>query len=248
MKQWIFVMIAVLLPGVLQAQDDDMYFVPTKAKVAKIKKEWGMPKDTYYSGSDRSVDEYNRMDKRVARSTVTAIDSAGNDIIEFSAVRGVYPPDTVSAVADNSGDYKYTKRMTRFEGYTPTEIYWEGYRDGRWDSPYYYGPYYSWYDPWYDPWYPGYYRPWGWYHPWGYRPWGWYGPRVYPGRAYVVRRTPVHRNHNSYRNSGYSRSISHGSHSSWSGGSTRGSFGGGGGSFGGGGHGGGGGRSLGGRR
>ncbi len=183
-------MISVLLIGSVSlsavAQDDDMYFVPTKANKAKEAHSYGLPSNTYYSGSSRSVDEYNRQ----IRSTVTPIDSAGNDIIDFSAVRGVYPDSTYR---EQTEDYKYTRRLSRFDGYTPSEIYWEGYRDGQWDSPWYYSSWYGWYD--YDPWY------WGspWYHPW-YRPWHyvyyrpWHYRRYWPGwrGGYIVSR-PIRR-------------------------------------------------------
>lgn len=186
MKKFILLTVVAALPLTLMAQDDDMYFVPTKENVAKEVKSYGMPKGTYYSGSNRSVDDYNRR----SWSSVQPIDSAGNDIIDFSAVRGVYPDSTVAY----ENDYKYTKRLSRFDGYTSTsEAYWDGYRDGRWSSPWYYSSYYTWYDPWYwnDPWYYGYYGYYGgWYSPWYYggyyrpwRYWGWYGPRYY-ARSY----------------------------------------------------------------
>ena len=84
MKKFILLTVVAALPLTLMAQDDDMYFVPSKENVAKEAKTYGMPKNVYYSGSDRSVDEYNRR----MRSRVEPIDSAGNDIIDFSAVRG----------------------------------------------------------------------------------------------------------------------------------------------------------------
>ena len=186
------VLLTVLLgamPITMMAQDDDLYFVPTKENVAKEAEKYGMPSNTYYAGSTRSADEYNRR----AWSRVAPIDSAGNDIIDFSAEKGVYPDSAFNEV----NDYKYTRRMSRFDDYTPTAAYWAGYRDGRWMSPWYYNSYYSWYDPWYSPWsyggYYGWYDPWyspwyysSWYSPWGYRYgyyggyWGgWYGPRYY---------------------------------------------------------------------
>ena len=130
------------MPITMMAQDDDLYFVPTKENVAKEAEKYGMPTDTYYVGSTRSTDEYNRR----AWSRVAPIDSAGNDIIDFSAERGVYPDSAYKEVQD----YKYTRRMSRFDDYNPSVAYWEGYRDGRWSSPWYYSGYYSWYDPWYD--------------------------------------------------------------------------------------------------
>ena len=168
------VLLSVLLgamPITMMAQDDDLYFVPTKENVAKDAEKYGMPTDTYYSGSTRSTDEYNRR----AWSRVAPIDSAGNDIIDFSAEKGVYPDSAYNELSD----YTYTRQMSRFEDYTPSEAYWAGYRDGRWTSPWYYSTYYSWYDPWYNPWYyGGYYGYYSWYDwgwDWHYRTsWGWY--------------------------------------------------------------------------
>lgn len=179
------------LPLLMSAQDDDMYFVPTKENVAKEAKTYGLPKNTYYSGSDRTVDDYNRR----AWSSAVPIDSAGNDIIDFSAVRGAYPDSLYQEQTDN--DYRYTRQMSRFDDYSPSSAYWEGYQAGRWSSPWYYSRWYGWYDPWYygDPWYysswygpswywggwyGGYYA--GWYD--YYRPWhhgGWYGPGYWGG-------------------------------------------------------------------
>lgn len=182
------VLLAVLLgamPITMMAQDD-LYFVPTKENVAKDAEKYGMPTKTYYAGSSRSTDEYNRR----AWSRVAPIDSAGNDIIDFTAERGVYPDSAYS----EETDYEYTRRMSRFDDYSPSEAYWEGYRDGRWMSPWYYGSYYGWYDPWYyDSWYyGGYYGYWGgWYSPYYYSAWyspwryhygywgGWYRPYYY---------------------------------------------------------------------
>lgn len=173
------------MPITMMAQDDDLYFVPTKENVAKDAEKYGMPTKTYYVGSDRSTDEYNRR----AWSRVAPIDSAGNDIIDFTAERGVYPDSAYS----EETDYEYTRRMSRFDDYSPSVAYWEGYRDGRWMSPWYYNSYYGWYDPWYyDPWYYGgyygyygSYSPYyyGWYSPWryhyGYWGGGWYRPHYY---------------------------------------------------------------------
>lgn len=168
------VLLSVLLgamPITMMAQDDDLYFVPTKENVAKEAEKYGMPSSTYYVGSTRSADEYNRR----VWSRVAPIDSAGNDIIDFSAEKGVYPDSAYSDVSD----YKYTSRMSRFDDYTPSAAYWAGFRDGRWTSPWYYSTYYSWYDPWYDPWYYGGYY--GWYDPW-YSPYYYYSSWYYPWR------------------------------------------------------------------
>ena len=257
MKKLIMILLLLgVLPFSSMAQDDDMYFVPTKENKAKEAKSYGMPSNTYYSGSTRTDEDYNR----VSTITVLTSDSLGNDIIDFSAVRGVYPDSTYIEPADDN-DYQLTRCMSRFDDYTPSQAYWDGYRDGRWSSPWYYSSYYSWYDPWYwnDPWYYSSYY--GWYSPWYYgygyyRPWryGYYGIRWYGGgrsRSYYASR-PVHRStytsnrrfgesHNSARNrNNTNRSFGTSSRNNSS-------FGGGGSSFGGsrssGGGGGGGGRS-----
>ena len=197
------------LPLSMMAQDDDMYFVPTKANKNREAATYGMPKDTYYTGSDRSVDDYNRRPWQLE-----PVDSAGNDVIDFTATRGVYP-DSVS----QDGDYQLTRRMTRFDDYTPSQAYWDGYRDGSWASPWYYNSWYSWYDPvwyWDSPWYYG--PRYGWYSSWYYvgyhRPWGyygWHGPRYYyVGRPHYSGTPTRHVVHHT-RNVG-NRSISPASH------------------------------------
>jgi len=183
-------LVAALSPLATLAQDD-MYFVPTKENVEKSAAHYGMPRETYYSGSNRSVDEYNRR----IRSTVEPLDSAGNDIIHFDAAEGQYP-DSIAG-----GDFECTRKMSRFDDYTPDDdAYWRGYYAGRagrwswgWYDPWYYGSYYSWYDPWYYSSYYGWYDPW--YYGWGYyRPWhyygGWYGRPWYGGGGghYVAHR------------------------------------------------------------
>ena len=60
MKKLILLTLVSAFSLSLAAQDDDMYFVPTKENVAKEAKKYGMPQNTYYSGSNRSVDDYNR--------------------------------------------------------------------------------------------------------------------------------------------------------------------------------------------
>lgn len=181
------------LPLSMMAQDDDLYFVPKKkAKTEGTTEKSGLPIDTYYSGSDRSVDEYNRREM----SSYIAIegDSTKSDIVDFNAVKGVYPDSL------ESEDYELTKKMARFDGYdlSNNEIFWAGYNAGRsiwgWHSPWYYSRYgWGWYDPWlygygYYPWYSSWWDPWyygygwrGWYDPWyygygwGYPYYGYYG-------------------------------------------------------------------------
>ena len=194
-KLLLFSMLVIALPQTMSAQDDDLYFVPKKTTAPEEEQDrFGMPKDTYYSGSDRSVDEYNRRFK--SRVEVLDGDTTKNDIIDFSAEKGVYP-DSLQIE-----DYKLTKRMSRFEDYRLADnaAFWAGYDAGRrdwgWHSPWYYSSYgwydpwyyssWRWYDPWYDPWYYGYA---GWYDPWYYRPgwgWGWSWRYPYYRPHYVV--------------------------------------------------------------
>lgn len=175
-KQILIALLATLMPAMAVAQDD-MYFVPTKANVNKSSYDYGLPSGTYYSGSNRDIDEYNRRG-----SYIQQIDSAGNDIITFDAVSGVYP----DSLSDVQTDYECARRMSRFDDYSWTDPYWAGYYAGRsdywgWNDPWFYSSWY--YSPWhygwgYDPWYWG----WGGWHGswWGY-PGGWWG---YPN--YIV--------------------------------------------------------------
>ena len=270
-------MMSLLLFGVLpfasMAQDDDMYFVPSKESKAKDAYQYGLPSNTYYSGSSRSVDDYNR---RMISAVPT--DSTGNDIIDFSAVRGVYPDS--AATTAQSEDYQLTRRMSRFDDYTPSQAYWDGYRDGRWSSPWYYNSWYSWYDydywywhspyfysgyGWTSPYYYGWYAPWhyGYYGPWNYGYYG-YSPRWYAstgrytphqGRRISDRHVRTTGRTVTTRTTTYGDNSNRSFSGSRSAGSSSGSFGGsrsGGGSFSGGGGGGGrstsGGRTFGGRR
>ena len=172
-----FVLLSVLFgigTLVAHAQDDDMYFVPTKKNLEKERLGYGIPSDTYYSGSSRSLDEYNR---RGSYYQPIGGESAGNDIINFSSEQGVYP--------DSTADYTITKKMSRWDGYTPTDAYWQGYERGRddswfaWHSPWYYS-YYPWYDSYW------YWDSWGypWYYSWRYDPWYPYHHHYYASYAF----------------------------------------------------------------
>ena len=167
MKKWtlLFTMLGgFALSGVAQ---DDMYFVPSKKNIAKEKAARNTPTEAYYCGSNRSVEEYNRRG-----SSYEVLPADTGDIISFAPVEGIYPDSTVA-------DFELTRKMARWDDYSPSDAYWQGYRSGRndawsWHSPWYYSSYYSWYDPWYyDPWY-GYYGGYwgGWYDPWYYG-YGW---------------------------------------------------------------------------
>ncbi|MCR4583020.1 MAG: hypothetical protein K5764_05630 [Prevotella sp.] len=213
MKKFFLVSILMgALPLTIWAQDDDLYFVPKKQTTNEVKTDrYGMPKDTYYSGSSRSVDDYNRR-----KSTYQIIDgdSTLSDVIDFSSEAGVYP-DSATQAAD---DFRLTRELSRFDDFVVDSAYLEGYRAGRsdsWHSPWYYRRYgwysydpwyyniyygdpfyYGWYNPWYyDPWYDGWYYPyhrWGWNYPYAYGGWygGWYRPYYYGG---ISTRPAIHR-------------------------------------------------------
>ena len=222
MKKWILTTLVVgMLPLSMMAQDD-MYFVTGKQKAAKKsepRSSYTPAAETYHTGSSRNVDEYNRR----GGSSYEVLPADTGDIISFSPVEGVYP--------DSIGEFRVTRELTRWEGYTPTQAYWEGYSQGNqdartsWYSPWYYSSYYPWYDSWYydpwyyDPWYSWHYRPWyysswnyGWYDPWYYGSyWGWgpyyhygWGGYYHGGGVYVT-------SHSGWRSgSGDYRSIPHG--------------------------------------
>lgn len=152
------------LPLTMMAQDDDMYFVPTKKAVEKQKATYNLPQNVYYPGCNRSVDEYNRRIPPMAVPTDTAL----CDTIDFDGQLGVYP----DSVAE---DFQLTRAMSRWDGYEPKESYWDGYADGRhdamvnWHSPWFYNDYYMWWDPWLMDRYYLYHGVWG-------SPWYWYDP------------------------------------------------------------------------
>lgn len=186
MKKWLLLsLIAGVVPLTMQAQDD-MYFVPSKNKKSSVEtvrpvSSYAPVRDTYYSGSNRDVDEYNR---RGGSYYEALPGDSTSDIINFSGEVGVYPDST------QTEDYQLTRQMSRYDGYEPDAAFLAGYTAGRrdswgWHSPWYFSSlYYPWYDPWYydlwyDPWYYGYYGYRGWYYGW-YDPWyysyGWYYP------------------------------------------------------------------------
>ena len=216
MKRYILLFVMMGTAVLSSLAQDDMYFVPKK----KTNIVNSLPRQTYLSGSNRNVDEYNRMGRNVSYESsyqLIAGDSTMRDVITFTPVEGVYPDSAASVSTGN--DFQLTRNMARWDGYTPTDAYWEGYDQGRndqwaintWHSPWYYSSYYSWYDPWYyDSWYHPHWS-WhaGWYYdPWYYRPyhyysWGWGG--YYGGYYTPVRHRNSVYNSRTYSNGGYGR-------------------------------------------
>ncbi len=169
------------------AQSDDMYFTPSKQKA----KETPHETSTYYIGSDRDVDEYNRRGHFGSSYQPIGPDTLGTDVFPFHEGTGVYPD---SSYVDNGtvwqgaqewayDDYPCTRRLSRWYGYYSPWLpgyWWTGIYDfyDPWYDPWYYGPYAGWYSPWHY----GYYG-WGWPYGYGWYSWGWNYP--YWGGGYV---------------------------------------------------------------
>lgn len=176
MKKTLLLLSAALFaaPGA-QAQDDDVYFVPSaKSKTQST--------DTY-TASPRSMTGHSSYSPLAGDDDATAHDTwadgrkgCGRDVDEYNRRGASYrygASDTVQATAaydegyeDGYEDGLYTSRLVRF--YSP--------RVGVCvSSPYYW----DWYDYAYDPFYCGYGTGWGW--GWsGWYGWGsWYGWRPY---------------------------------------------------------------------
>lgn len=174
------------MPLTMAAQDDDLYFVPKKqAKQADENSASCSTGNTptYYCGTDRDVDEYNRHGKLRSYYQKIGTDSLGNDIIEFhsSDTDGAttYADSTISIYPGSeryydNDDYAFCRRMSRFDdfyGWYPSYYY------GYWNQPYW-RSLYGWYDPWYAGWYGmGWYSPWYYdsFYAWGYPYYGWRG-------------------------------------------------------------------------
>ena len=167
-KLFLFLAFAGVMPLSALGQDD-VYFTPAKS-VSKNSRE---NSPTYYRGSNRSVDEYNRRGRLKSYYQKIGTDSLGNDIVTYQRMSGVSPDsiyiDTAYVYPGSASfddDYAYTRRMSR----------WDGFYD-----PWFYGAYRwgSWYNAWYDPWYYGYGSWYGAYDPWYYGYTGWYDPWYY---------------------------------------------------------------------
>lgn len=213
-----FVLLAVLvaaMPLTTMAQDEDLYFNPKQEakKEAALREQRAKAyarvravRDSlyaiYWSGSPRSVDEYNRNGRILSHYQGITTDSLGNDIISFRLEKGVKPDSIYDDEAfaqkfiNQDEDFEYTRGLSRWDGYYNPwfyDYYGVGpyyWRSGYWGwrNPWRYGYYAGWYDPWfdpfYDPWYYGY-AGWygGWYSPWYgwggyYNPWYWGGPMI----------------------------------------------------------------------
>jgi len=191
MMKYIILSIVALMTFSSVSAQDDLYFAPRKKltkeqreaqRLARLERTSG----TYYCGSDRNVDEYNRRGAFSSHYEVMGTDSTGNDVITFIPGDGTYP-DSINADCqgmrsieaepsygyDEDDDYRYSRRMMVYDGfYSP---YFVG-------GPYFCSPWHYRYNSWYwnDPWYWG--SAWCWNDPWYWRsswywndPWCWYG-------------------------------------------------------------------------
>lgn len=195
MRRFLFLSCFMLMAAGAQAQDDDLYFTPSKkslkSSVAKIEKSDEQP--AYYCGSDRDVDEYNRRGKLRSYYQKIGTDTLGNDIIEFHAGDGSYPElaDTAlvypgSAQYDDTDEESFacSRRMGRFDDFYG---WWDPYYSHYWWSPYW-RSYYGWYSPWYyggwySPWYYDSWYAWDWYYPYHYGWAGWWPAPYYGGHG-----------------------------------------------------------------
>ena len=204
MKRYIWMLAAALcLPLSLVAQDDDMYFVPSKKKAAE-RKSYSIDTQRYridntrpatetyltevddrveadyHTGRLRDVDEYNRRGTRTSSTTSNYRLSGDTLYVRTDTAdqrRYVLRERPVDYDArDYDDDYYYVSRLSRFRGVVIADPWY-------WDRSYViYDP---WLDPWFDPWYNPCFRPgyfgfyggwsWGWNHGWGIS-WGWSYP------------------------------------------------------------------------
>ena len=169
---FLFLAFAGVMPLSALGQDD-VYFTPAKS-VSKNSRE---NSPTYYRGSNRSVDEYNRRGRLKSYYQKIGTDSLGNDIVTYQRMSGVSPDsiyiDTAYVYPGSASfddDYAYTRRMSR----------WDGFYDPWFYGAYRWGP---WYNAWYDPWYYGYSGWYGWGYP--YYGYGWGYPYYYGSRYYA---------------------------------------------------------------
>lgn len=199
MKKSIFLIGALLTISLgVQAQDDDMYFTPSKtSKTNKTTKEEPLKIQNgsydeddadsyadYNKGkkySEAEIDAYNRRGYKVGKDTLY-IGDGDREAAEYA-----------DRYADeyNGNDYCYSNRLARFHepavniyfGYGVP--YW-GWSYGFYDWSWGYDPYWSWNWSW--NWYPrhyGWYGGWGWSYPlyYGWYDWGWSYP-YRPGRPW----------------------------------------------------------------
>ena len=115
-RKHLVLMLLALMSVSVQAQTDDMYFVPKKAtKTPSTPKTEQTDRPAYYVGSNRNVDEYNRRGR--FRSSYQSIgNDSVSDVINFSAGNGIYPDsayiDTTTVYSREGYDGEMTTTAT----------------------------------------------------------------------------------------------------------------------------------------
>lgn len=197
MRKNIVILAIMSFMPIFAVAQDDMYIYKQKDvdKYNKSIKEYS----AYYSGIDKSNEDYNRHGKLRKTFNVIGQDSLGNDIIQYirngrtgrSVVVDTLYGDYMRNFNYDNDDFAYSRRMSRFDDYYGS--YYDPWLDIDYYDPFYYNVRWRYNSPfcrgWYDPWYNTYYTRWynspyiydGWYDPYyGYYRWG----GVYPYYGY----------------------------------------------------------------
>lgn len=206
MKKFLF-LILTLVPALIHAQDDDLYFTPQKKQKAKAVTKTVQPaqrssrfSELYvgdngivaYTDNPRSDDEYNR---RYTYQTSGGYEDDSVDVSDDRVTGGV-STDYEEGFADG---WTYSRRLARF--HSPLVIigsafYYDVYDPWYYDD-FYYGPgwgwswgwrpFYSWHSYWCGP---SWGWSWGWHRPWYGPVWHggswWHGGRYYVGRPHTT--------------------------------------------------------------
>ena len=87
MKKNVFLAAVIMsLPLFVNAQSDDVYFTPKKSSVEKIANRSANKDEsrtTYYSGSNRDVDEYNRRGNSWTHYQQMGVDGKGRKVMSL---------------------------------------------------------------------------------------------------------------------------------------------------------------------
>ena len=99
MKKLILFSVLFGIPLLTMAQDDDMYFVPSKSvrqETIPVEDVENTSTDNYV-GSDRDIDEYNHRGHYRSQYQTLNSDSTTDDVINFTEGTGVYPDSTYTS-------------------------------------------------------------------------------------------------------------------------------------------------------
>ena len=172
----------------MQAQDDDLYFTPSKKKsqdmnatVTSVRSnqqsattQSSRPALAVYNNNSRDEDEYNRRDINYAGAWQTGGGAEEDSLVARVDTVYVTSPD----MYDPETDFIYSRRLLRFHsprfGFALSSPYY-------WNLVYGYGVYNYLYDPFYWDLYDPFYWDYGWGYGWSWHPWyssfyGWHSP------------------------------------------------------------------------